>query len=306
MRVIYRGDLDGVVCATILMDLGLCDKLVQIHPKDMQDGKVDVTSEDIICNLPYHPNCNMWFDHHSSEIDRTELPADFKGLVDVAPSAAGLVYKYFLTEHPELGKYDQLVHDTDLVDSANLSMNQVKNPTGAVLLGFLLDPRTGLGLIHDFAISNYQWVSQVPELLTKHSVGEILEMSDSQERIRKYHEMQKEAGEFYSENSHLDGNVILTDVRGKKIPPANRFLIYTLPGLDRGNISVRIADGKKGEFDTISVAHSIFVRTSTVDAGKLCMKHGGGGHKGAATCQPSLKESDRVLREIVEACRESG
>lgn len=304
MRVIYRGDLDGVVCAAILTDLGMCDELKQVHPKDMQEGKIDVSSQDIICNLPYHPNCYMWFDHHSTEIDRTKLPADFKGLVEVAPSAAGLVYKYFLPEHPEIKKYEQLVQDTDLVDSANLSMSQVKNPTGTVLLGFLLDPRTGLGLIHDFTISNYQWVSQIPELLTNHSVDEILEMTDTQERIRKYHEMQTLAGDFYAANSYLDGNVIVTDVRGKEVPPANRFLIYTLPDLEQGSISVRIADGKKGEFNTISVAYSIFVRTSTVNAGELCKKYGGGGHKGAATCQPSLEDSDRILREIIEACKE--
>ncbi|MFQ6675930.1 MAG: exopolyphosphatase [Fidelibacterota bacterium] len=304
MRVIYRGDLDGVVCAAILMDVGLCDDLLQTHPKDMQDGKVDVTDQDIICNLPYHPNCYMWFDHHSSEVIRADLPSDFRGLVDVAPSAAGLVYRYFLPEHPKLKKYEDLVRETDRVDSANLTLEEVKNPEGTVLLGFLLDPRTGLGLIHDFTVSNYQWVSQIPELLTRHTVDEILAMPDTRERIDTYHRMQEEAAQFYSAHSRLDGNVIVTDVRGEKVPPANRFLIYTLPGLESGNIAVRIADGKKGEFNTISVAHSIFVRTSPVDCGELCKRYGGGGHRGAATCQPSLEESDTILTGIVDACTE--
>lgn len=306
MRVIYRGDLDGVVCAAILIDVGLCDDLVQTHPKDMQDGKVDVTDQDIICNLPYHPNCTMWFDHHSSEVTRTDLPSDFKGLVDVAPSAAGLVYKYFLPENPKLKKYEDLVLETDRVDSANLTLEEVRHPSGTVLLGFLLDPRTGLGLSRGFAVSNFQWVSRIPEFLTKHPVDEILDMPDTRERIETYHEMQEEAAHFYAGVSSLEGNVIVTDVRGKQVPPANRFLIYTLPGLDSGNISVRIADGKKGEFNTISVAHSIFVKTSTVDCGELCKRYGGGGHRGAATCQPSLEDSDRVLAEIIETSRSAG
>ena len=295
MRVIYRGDLDGSVCAAILTELGMCDEMQQAHPKDMQDAKVDVTDQDLICNLPYHPNCYMWFDHHSSEITKREMPENFRGRVDVSPSTAHLVYNYFLPEHPELKKYEELVHDTDLVDSANLTLEQVLNPKGAILLGLLLDPRTGLGLQRDFTISNFQWVSGIPLLLTKHTVEEILEMPDSQERIKKYTEMQGIAALFYATNSHLDDNVIVTDVRGKEIPSANRFLIYTLPGLSEGNISVRIADGKKDEFDTISVAHSIFVRTSTTDSGELCKRYGGGGHKGAATCQPSLKDSDRFF-----------
>ena len=304
MRVIYRGDLDGSVCAAILMDVGLCDTLEQAHPKDMQEGKVDITSEDIICNLPYHPSCHMWFDHHSSEISRPDMPTDFTGLVDVAPSAANLVYKYFIEDYPELKKYEGLVHGTDLVDSADLTLEQVANPQGTILLGLLLDPRTGLGLQRDMNISNFQWVSSVPELLTKHSVEEILAMQDTAERIDRYNDMHNIASEFYSANSRMEGNVIMTDVRGMDVPPANRFLIYTLPELSDGNISVRIADGKKGEFDTISVAHSIFNRTSNVDSGELCKSYGGGGHKGAATCQPNLEDSEGVLQGIIEACKE--
>ena len=304
MRVIYRGDLDGSVCAAILMDVGLCDTLEQAHPKDMQEGKVDITSEDIICNLPYHPSCHMWFDHHSSEISRPDMPTDFTGLVDVAPSAANLVYKYFIEDYPELKKYEGLVHETDLVDSADLTLEQVANPQGTILLGLLLDPRTGLGLQRDMNISNFQWVSSVPELLTKHSVEEVLAMQDTAERIDRYNDMHNIASEFYSANSRMEGNVIMTDVRGMDVPPANRFLIYTLPELSDGNISVRIADGKKGEFDTISVAHSIFNRTSNVDSGELCKSYGGGGHKGAATCQPNLEDSEGVLQGIIEACKE--
>ena len=303
MRVVYRGDLDGAVSATILMDIGLCDELKQAHPKDMQDQKVDITDQDIIVNLPYHPNCHMWFDHHSSEFSKEGFPAEFTGLVEVAPSAAGLVYRYFLPDHPELKKYEQLVHDTDLYDSADLTLEQVNNPQGAFMLGFLLDPRTGLGLVRTWTISNYQWVSSIAALLTKHSVDEVLAMSDSQERIKQYNQMQESAKEFYLAHSHLDGPVIVTDVRGEAVPPANRFLIYTLPGLESGNISVRIADGKMGEFNTISVAHSIFNRTSQVDSGALCQKYGGGGHRGAATCQPSLADSDRILQEILAACK---
>ena len=304
MRVIYRGDLDGSVCAAILMDVGLCDTLEQAHPKDMQEGKIDITSEDIVCNLPYHPSCHMWFDHHSSEISRPDMPTDFTGLVDVAPSAANLVYKYFIEDYPELKKYEGLVHETDLVDSADLTLEQVANPQGTILLGLLLDPRTGLGLQRDMNISNFQWVSSVPELLTKHSVEEILAMQDTAERIDRYNDMHNIASEFYSANSRMEGNVIMTDVRGMDVPPANRFLIYTLPELSDGNISVRIADGKKGEFDTISVAHSIFNRTSNVDSGELCKSYGGGGHKGAATCQPNLEDSEGVLQGIIEACKD--
>ncbi|UCH62774.1 MAG: exopolyphosphatase [Fidelibacterota bacterium] len=305
MRAVYRGDLDGTVCAAMLIYIGLCDETSQAHPKDMQDKKVKITKQDILCNLPYHPECHMWFDHHSSEIQRGDFhPDDFQGSVELAPSTAGLVYKYFLPQHPELKRFEQVVDATDHLDSADLTLEQVLNPTGTILLGFLLDPRSGLGLSRDFSISNFEWSSQLPELLAKHSIDEILAMPDSQERVQRYSKMQESAAEFYGANSQLDGNVIITDVRGKDIPPANRFLIYTLPGLEEGNVSVRIADGKKGEFSTIAVAHSIFNRTSEVDCGEVCKRYGGGGHRGAATCQPSIAEADRVLKEIIAVCKE--
>ncbi len=305
MRVVYRGDLDGTVCATMLMYIGLCDETFQAHPKDMQDQKVDITRQDILCNLPYHPNCYMWFDHHSSEITRDDFPPDdFKGWVELAPSTAGLVYQYFLPEHPELNRFEQIVDEADLLDSADLTLEQVLNPTGTFLLGFILDPRTGMGLSRGFSISNFEWSSQLPELLAKLSVNEILALPDSRERIQRYNEMKEPAAEFYEANSRLDGNVIVTDVRGKDIPPVNRFLIYTLPGLEEGNISVRIADAKPGDTHSIAVAHSIFNRTSDVDCGELCKKYGGGGHQGAATCQPSVDESDRILTEIIAVCKE--
>ena len=304
VRVVYRGDLDGTVSAAILIEIGLGDEIIQAHPKDVQDGKVEVTDQDILCNLPYHPNCNMWFDHHSSEMAADNFPQNFTGLVEEAPSAAGLVYRYFRPDYPILEKYKKVVEDTDIFDSAQLNLQQVRLAEGTILLGFLLDPRTGLGLNRDFAISNFQWSMQVPKLLTKHTVEEILAMPDSSERIRYYNQMQESAGDFLAENTILDGNVIVTDLRGKQIIPSNRFLIYAIPGHETGNISVRIADGKKGEFATISVAHSIFNRTSKVDAGELCKKFGGGGHKGAATCQPSLEEADSVFKQIVAACRE--
>lgn len=304
MRVVYRGDFDGTVCAAMLLELNLCDELIQVHPQDMQDRKAEITDRDIICNLPYHPNCRMWFDHHSSELNRVDFPTDFEGAARISPSAARLLLDYFESELLILSKYEDLVDEIDLFDSGILTREQVMNPEDTTLLAFLLDPRSGLGFVHDFRVSNFQWSTQVPELLTMYSADEILDMPDTQERIQKYKKMEPQAIEFYSQNSHLEGNVIVSDVRGKDIPVGNRFLIYTLPNLTDGNISVRIADGKQGGFCMIAIGHSIFNRSSKVDAGELCKQYGGGGHRGAGACQTSLEDKDRVLQEIVAACKE--
>ena len=304
MRVVYRGDFDGSVCAAILLEFGNCDELVQYHPQDVQDGKVEITDQDIICNLPYHPDCNMWFDHHSSELGKIDFAAIFAGTARITPSAARLVYEYFKGKSAPVGKYEQLVADADLVDGGFITVHHLTKPRGSTLLALMLDPRTGLGLYHDFAISNFQWSIQIPELLARHSVEEILNMPDTKVRAQRYFEIEDQAKKFYAENSYLDGNVIVSDVRGKAVPAGNRFLIYTLDGFTDGNISVRISDGKQGQFHTIAVAHSIVTSTSKVDAGLLCKTYNGGGHERAAACQVSIEDSDRILKEIIEACKD--
>lgn len=304
MRVVYRGDFDGTVCAAMLLEVGKCDELVQFHPQDVQDGTVKITGADIICNLPYHPDCHMWFDHHSSEIGEIDFAAIFSGMAKIAPSAARLVYEFFEDDLPQIGKYSKLVADADLVDGGYITSHQIEQPQGSMLLALLLDPRTGLGLVHNYTISNFQWSTQIPALLSSHTVEEILGMSDTKERVNKYRQMEETAKEFYRENSHLEGNVIVTDIRGKTAPVGNRFLIYALPEFKSGNISVRISDGKNGRFNTINVAHSIVIRTTKVDSGKLCKKYTGGGHARAAACQVSLEDSEKVLKEIVQACKD--
>ena len=304
MRVVYRGDFDGTVCAAMLLELDKCDKLFQAHPQDVQDRKVLVTGQDIICNLPYHPDCHMWFDHRSGKGGGSEAISAFAGTAKLYPSAAHLVWQRFEEELTFLGKYSGLVEDADLFDGGLVTLEHLGNPTGSVLLALLLDPRTGLGHTHNFTISNFQWSTQIPELLTMHSVEAILELPDTAQRVKRYRAAEAEAKEFFTANSHLDGNVIVSDLRGKQIPVGNRFLVYALPGLKEGNISVRITDGKQGVSTSISVGHSIVNRTSSLDVGNLCHSYGGGGHEKAAACQVSPTDADWVFQEILAACKE--
>ncbi len=303
MRVVYRGDFDGTVCAAMLMELDMCDELIQAHPTDIQHRKIEITNQDIICNLPHHPDCYMWFDHHSSEIANADFPTNFEGSARIVDSAAGLVYEYFKEDLEFLGKYEELVADVDLYDSAILTLDQVLHPNGNMLLAFLLDSRTSLGLTHDFTISNREWATKIPELLTMHTVEKILAMPDSIERIEHFNAGFEASKEFYRENSHLDGNVIVTDVRGKVIPVGNRFLLYTLPGFSKANISVRIADGHTPDVVSITIGYSIFNRSATIDVGILCKGFGGGGHTKAGACQPPVAKAESALRTIIMACK---
>jgi oligoribonuclease NrnB/cAMP/cGMP phosphodiesterase (DHH superfamily) len=299
MRLLTRSDFDGICCAVLLKELGLMDEMVYAHPKDLQDGKIAVSKNDILANVPYVPGCGLWFDHHSSEKERLHLEGRYEGRSAQAPSAARVIYDYYGEE--KLGKFEEMLTYVDKVDSAQLTEQEILNPSGWVLLGFLCDPRTGLGYHRKFTISNLQFVHNLLEMMRTASIDEILAHPDSKERIDLYLEHAQAAKPFYRSHSRVEGEVLITDLRGvNEIPPSNRFLVYSL--FPETNISIRLIDGKGGEFVAFSVGYSILNRTATVDVGSLMLRYGGGGHKAVGTCQVPNEQADHVLKELIQAC----
>ena len=308
MRLITRSDFDGLVCAVLLRQVATIDAIDFVHPKDVQDGKVQVTSDDILTNLPFVPGAGLWFDHHSSEATRNDMSGvDFRGRFEVAPSAARVVYNYFAEQGQaaKLDRYADLLEAVDKSDSANLSHEDVTNPSGWILLSYVMDPRTGLAYFHNYRISNREVMMKMVDWIPEHDVDAILRMPDVKERIDRYFEGQEEFRKIMAKHSTVEGNVIVTDLRGiGEMPTGNRFLIYTM--YPAANIQVRVFDGKKGEFVVAAVGHSIFNRTSKTDVGKLMTRYGGGGHRGAGTCQLPLAGAEEKVRSIIEECRRDG
>ena len=73
MRLVTRSDFDGLACGALLKEVGLIDSWKFAHPKDLQDGLVEITENDVLANVPFVEGCGLWFDHHSSEHERNEL-----------------------------------------------------------------------------------------------------------------------------------------------------------------------------------------------------------------------------------------
>ena len=300
MKLLTRSDFDGICCAVLLKEIGLIDEMVYAHPKDLQDGKVKVGKDDILANVPFVPGCGLWFDHHSSEHERLSLQGQYDGLSANAPSAARVVCNYYGPE--KFTHLADMLESVDKVDSAQLTEQEILNPTGWVLLGFICDPRTGLGYHKGYRISNLAFMNDMVDYIRTKSIDEILNLPDTQERIQRYRENDQTARAFLKERTRIDGPVIITDARGaSEIPPSNRFLIYSL--YPQANISIRLIDGRGKEFVAISVGYSILNRTATVDVGSLMLKYNGGGHKAVGTCQVPYDAADQVLGELIAACK---
>lgn len=303
MRLITRSDFDGLACAALLEELGIVSEILYAHPKDIQDGKVAVTSNDVLANVPFVEGCGLWFDHHSSEQERLQLQGKFKGACEMEPSAARVIFNYYLNDPnsaPKLKRFEELVAAVDKADSAQYSRADILDPQGWMLLACITDPRTGLGYKHHFWISNFELMKDLPSMLRTLPIDEILADPHMQERVRAYREEAEEYKRFIMETARIEGDAVILDLREKTgIPGGNRFIEYTL--FPDQTISIRLVNGRKNAFVMISVGHSIINRTSKVDVGSLMLKYGGGGHKKVGTCQVAPEKADQVLQELLRA-----
>jgi hypothetical protein len=298
MRLVTRPDLDGLTCAVLLSESETIDSVELLHPQDVTDRRIPIGPSDILANLPYHPACGMWFDNHLLTDPKAMPPTDFRGRYGKAPSAARLVYEHYLPDRPALARYDTLVAETDRLDSAQLTMDDVIAPSGYVLVGLTLDPRTGLG-------SPREYFDLLLPAVRERPVEEVVELPEVRARAARMREQDRAFREALRAHSRLDANVVVTDLRPlDPIPVGNRFLIFTL--FPRANVGVRVQWGPEREKVAVSAGRSIFNRTSRANLGVLMSLHGGGGHAGAGACQLAAATADARIADIVEALKRSG
>lgn len=298
-RLVTRSDFDGLVCGALLKELGIVGDILFVHPKDVQDGKVELTANDITTNLPYRPEVALSFDHHSSEQERVGDEGGNRVFAADAPSASRVVYEAFGRAERFPRVSTEMMEAVDRADSAQLSRGEIRDPHGWILLGFLMDPRSGLGRFHDFRISNYALMMELIDHCLEMSIEEILAHPDVAERIALYREHAKAAEHQIGRCSTVHGRLVVLDLRDEEvIHPANRFLIYAL--YPDCTVSMHVLWGLKQQNTVFAVGRSIIDRSSTLDIGALTLSYGGGGHERAGTCQIDNDRAEEVLGELIE------
>ena len=302
MRLVTRSDFDGLVCGVLLKAEGIVDDFTFVHPKDLQDGLVTVTKKDVLANVAYAPGCGMWFDHHSSEIERVG-EVGVEGSVRVAPSCARVIWEYYGGHARFSSHLDGLMDAVDKVDSGMLTADEVNNPKGWVLLGFLMDPRTGLQSQRGFTIGAYELMVKLMDACITMPVDEILALPDVRERLERYTAQETQFKAMIEKCSRQEGNVLVTDLRDQEeVFTGNRFTSYALfPGC---NVSIQVLWAFRKQRVVLAVGHSILNRTCKTDIGKLMLKYGGGGHARVGTCQVPVDKADATLQELLDVLKE--
>lgn len=297
-RLVTRSDFDGLASAVLLNELELIDDILFVHPKDVQDGKIEITGRDILTNLPYSPNAHLVFDHHASETLRNTERAQNHVIHKDSPSAARVVYEAYGGSKRFPANFEPMMYAVDKGDSADFTLDEILDPKGWVLLNYLMDSRTGLGRFRDFRISNYQLMLDLIHYCANHSIDDILQLPDVEERVDLYFYHQERAVAQIKRCTTLHGKVAVLDLRGEDpIFAVNRFMIYAL--FPQASLSIHVMWGVRRETVVLAVGKSILDKSSTLDIGELMLSYGGGGHVAAGTCQVPPQDAERVLAEVL-------
>ena len=304
-RLVTRSDFDGLVCAVLLNELNLIDEIKFVHPKDMQDGKIDISERDIVTNLPYVADAHLVFDHHESETIRITSARSNRVIDPNAPSAARVVYEYYGGKKTFPSITDEMMNAVDKADSAQFTRDEILDPKDWVLLNYLMDSRTGLGRFREFRVSNYTLMMDLIKYCRDHGIDDILKLPDVKERVELYFEHAAKAKEQIQRCSTVYKNLVVLDLRHEEIIYAtNRFMIYAL--FPQVNISIHVMWGVQRQNTVLATGKSILDRSSTTNIGELMLKYGGGGHHAAGTCQVANDQAEIKLKEIIAVINTDG
>lgn len=304
-RLVTRSDFDGLVCAVLLNELDLIDEIKFVHPKDMQDGKVEITGNDITTNLPYVPGVHLAFDHHLSETFRNPGERPEHIIYPDAPSAARVVFEHYGGKSRFPTAFDEMMIAVDKADAAQFTRDEILDPQGWVLLNYLMDSRTGLGRFREFRVSNYQLMMDLIKYCRNHGIEDILQLEDVKERVELYFEHAAKAKEQIQRCATVYGNLVVLDLREEEtIWATNRFMIYAM--YPAQNISIHVMWGVQKQNTVFATGKSIIDRGSKTSVGELMLQYGGGGHENAGTCQVDNDQAAIVLHKLITRINADG
>ncbi|MDP2962822.1 MAG: exopolyphosphatase [Sulfurimicrobium sp.] len=304
-RLVTRSDFDGLVCAVLLKHLDMIDDIKFVHPKDMQDGKIEITGRDITTNLPYVAGAHLVLDHHLSETVRNTGERPNHIIHPTAPSAARVVYEHFGGRKVFPAEWDEMMLAVDKADAAQFSREDILHPKGWELLNFLMDSRTGLGRFRDFRISNYNLMMDLIDYCKNHTIDQIMALPDVKERVDLFFDHEEKFKDQLKRCATVYGNLVVLDLRNEEIIYAgNRFMIYAL--FPEANISIHVLWGLKNQNTVFATGKSILDRSSKTNVGDLMLQYGGGGHQAAGTCQVDNDKAAAVLKELIARINADG
>ncbi len=291
MRIVTRPDFDGVACAVMLADaLAIEHPVHWRQPNDFQTGSAGVRQGDVIANLPFHPDCALWFDHHATNI----IYRPFNGLFRLTPSAARNVYEYCKTRLKR--NYQELVEWADRIDAADFSQEMVLHPENYdyVLLSMTVSAEDG---------GEPRYWDHLVRLLREGDIQRVMAEPEVKSRCLRVIDQNGRYAGWLKAYTTVTGQVAVTDFRSLDAAPSgNRFLVYSLFPQACVHVRIRYDDPRKQSV-VVNVGHSIFNPACNVHVGRMLTAFEGGGHPGAGSTRFHASKAEDYIPRILECLR---
>ena len=295
MRIVTRPDFDGIVCAVLLHEAeNITSDIHWVEPSDIQNKKAIIQKGDIIANLPFNPNCSLWFDHHVSNKPSITV----KGAFGIAPSAAGVIFHHYKKQGKFSGRFDELIQQTDMIDSADLTKDQVQFPEKSP---YLLLSMT----IQNRGDGDPDYWNKLVDMLGRLPIETVLADSEVRNRCDAVIQENAQFGEFLTRHTTIEEKISVTDFRPLDTPPSgNRFLTYSLFPETIASAKIRYLGPDKAQV-LLSIGRSIFNQGCQVNIGNLLAQFGGGGHAGAGGCSLEASTAQEKIDHILTIMKQN-
>lgn len=286
-------------CAILFKSLDVLENILFTHPKEIETGKIQITSNDIMTGLPYKEEAHLIFDNYPGSIKNIKGKKNNFIIDTNAPSTTKVVYNYFGGKRTFPNISDELLTAVDKGYTANFTTYEILYPSGWGLLNYIIDQRTGLEKFGKFHTSRCQLMLKLVDYCRNHTILEILSLPEIEERIDSYFSVVEQYKEQVLRCASVYHNLVVIDFRYEDIIyPGNRFIVYAL--YPECNVSLQLLSDIVQNKTIFVAGKSIIDRSYKANIGRIMSLYGGGGHANAGTCQIPNEKAEKVLEKLIE------
>ena len=197
-RIVADSDLDGLCAAAVLKSYNPEAEVIFSHAALVRSGKIDdlITPSTAMVDLPFHPNCGWYLDHHQTNRPTKEEEKQFLksgGICNwqAAPSAARVAYD-LLSPIIDLSHLEEIMPIVDALDSGKITLEE-----------FIADSPV-IQLSRTLSLREEKYMQEVLELFAaKKSISEILSDELVSNHIARVASERKDIEDYISKNTMI-------------------------------------------------------------------------------------------------------
>ena len=288
-RIVADSDLDGLCAAAVLKSYNPKAEVIFSHAALVRSGKIDeiITSTTAMVDLPFHPNCGWYLDHHQTNKPNLEEEINFtkKGGVcnwEATPSAARLAYN-LLSPVIDLSHLEEIMPIVDALDSGQITLEE------------FLEDGPVLQLSRTISLKNIDYTQHLLELFSRgESIKDILSDEFVRKEVSRVRDERKKIQDYVSKNTRIINRLAICRLENSGFH-SNGYLVTAWAG-DRADACCIIHGFEDGDVDDANrpaLSASFYANSflpggqNRYDLSKLAtaLDDTGGGHVNACGCR---------------------